>query len=239
MKNNKGKIYSKLLLALMILLLIPLFAAMEKELFHAVLIGDIHGIRTAVAGHPITSYLLLLVLMIIQNSFTIIPLILIITLNFTLFGFVNGFIWGWICSIIAASIIYLCVKYIFQDRLLRKFKPELIKAVEEKGFSYVFKARIFPFVPTSLVNILAGLSSIQFKDFFWGTALGNFLYFFILTLIPAGFFSTGMNNWTWSAVIILFILIFYFLKRKYTQKQTRKTIITQSIEQKNSHFHDQ
>jgi uncharacterized membrane protein YdjX (TVP38/TMEM64 family) len=239
MKNSKGKIYSKLLVALMILLLIPLFAALEKDLFQAVLNGNIHEIRTAVAGNPITSYLLLLVLMIIQNTFTIIPLILIITLNFTLFGFVNGFIWGWISSIFSASLIFVCVRYIFQDKLLKRFKPDLISSVAEKGFSYVFKARIFPFVPTSLVNILAGLSSIQFKDFFWGTTLGNFLYFFILTLIPAGFFSTGVNKWVWSTIIILFILIFYFLKRKFKQKQNPKAIIIKTIKQEHSHFHDQ
>lgn len=236
MKNNKGKIYLKLLLALLLLLLIPLFAALDRDLFHAVLNGEIYEIHTAVADNPIASYLLLLVLMIVQNTFTIIPLILIITLNFTLFGFVNGFIWGWICSIIAAMLIFICVRYIFQDRLLKRFKPELIKSVTEKGFSYVFKARIFPFVPTSLVNILAGLSSIQIKDFFWGTVVGNLLYFFILTLIPAGFFSVGMNKWVWGAVIILFILFFYFLKRKYKQKQ--KAIIIQSIEQEQSQFHD-
>lgn len=238
MKNNKGKIYFNLLLVLMILLLIPLFAALDKDLFHAVLNGDIHEIRTTVAGNPIISYLLLLVLMVIQNTFTVIPLILIITLNFTLFGFVNGFIWGWISSIIAASLIFNCVRYIFQDRLVKRFKPELIRAVAENGFSYVFKARIFPFVPTSLVNILGGLSSIQFKDFFWGTVFGNFLYFLILSLIPAGFFSTGMNKWIWSTIIISFILLFYFLKRKYKQKQTKKATIIQSLEQEQSHFQD-
>lgn len=238
MNNNKGKIYFKLIVVLVLLLLIPLFAALDNDLFHAVLNGDFQTIRSAVSGNLFSSYLLTLVLMIIQNTFTIIPLILIITLNFTLFGFVYGFIWGWISSVIAASLVFICVKYIFQDRLLTKFKPDLIKTVEEKGFSYVFKGRIFPFVPTSLVNILAGLSSIQFKDFLWGTAIGNFFYFFILTLIPAGFFSAGINKYVWGTVIILFILLFYILKRKYKQKQNQKAIIIQSLEQEQSQFLD-
>ena len=138
MKNNKGKIYLKLLLALLLLLLIPLFAALDRDLFHAVLNGEIYEIRTAVAGNPITSYLLLLVLMIVQNTFTIIPLILIITLNFTLFGFVNGFIWGWICSIIAAMLIFICVRYIFQDRLLKRFKPRINQISRGKRFFLCF-----------------------------------------------------------------------------------------------------
>ncbi|MBB6445363.1 TVP38/TMEM64 family protein [Bacillus benzoevorans] len=226
----------KLILVLLILFLLPLFAKVNSQLFHSVLNGDIQAIRASVAGNFISAYLLTLILMIIQNTFTIIPLILIITLNFTLFGFIKGFIWGWVTSVIAAAMIYLCVKYIFQDKLMKKFKPELIQTVEQKGFSYVFKGRLFPFVPTSLVNILAALSSIHFKDFLWGTAAGNFLYFFILTLIPAGFFSSAVNHYVWGALILLFIMIFYILKRNHKQKQ--KSLIVHQTEQNHTHFHD-
>lgn len=226
----------KLTFIVMILLCPPLLAALDNELFHSVLNGDIQAIRATISNNPFSAYLLTLLLMIIQNTFTIIPLILIITLNFTLFGFINGFIWGWISSIIAAALIFLCVKYIFQDKLIKKFKPELIQSVKQKGFFYVFQGRIFPFVPTSLVNILAAISSVQFKDFFWGTVIGNFLYFFILTLIPAGFFSSKMNNYAWGMIIVIALLFFSFFKRKYKQRQ--KEVIVQSYEQENGPFHD-
>lgn len=236
MDNEKKKNCLKLGAALTLLLFISLLAWMNQELLQAAVKGDIETIRSIAAKNPFYSYLLTLVLMIIQNSFTIIPLLLIITLNFTLFGFIHGFVWGWLCSLLAATIIFLCVKYIFQERLLKAIKPELIHNIEIKGFSYVFQARIFPFVPTSLVNILAGLSSIHFKDFFWATAIGNFFYFFLLSLIPAGFFTAEINKLTWSLLIICFLVIYYFLKRKWKQKQ--KALVLSAPEKETDHYHN-
>ena len=47
-------------------------------------------------------------------------------------------------SIIAVIIIFIGVRYIFQDWLLKKFNSELIEKVEQKGFNYVFEAENFP-----------------------------------------------------------------------------------------------
>ena len=194
MKNSKGTTYLKVLLICIILLMISLLSIINDDLFHSVLKGDIQSIRTMLENNLSYACLLTLLIMTIQNSFTIIPLILVITINFALFGFVNGFIWSWISSIIAAIIIFIGVRYIFQDWLMKKFNAELMEKMEQKGFNYVFEARIFPFVPTSFVNILAGLSSIHFKDFLLGTIVGNFLYFFILSLFLLVYFRiNGMS----------------------------------------------
>ncbi|MFC6601848.1 TVP38/TMEM64 family protein [Ectobacillus funiculus] len=120
--------------------------------------------------------------MIIQNAFTIIPLLGLITINVALFGFFNGFLWSWFTSIIAAIIIFMSVRYCFQDWVLKKINPALVTKVEQAGFMYVIQGRIFPFVPTSLVNIIAGLSSIRFTHFLLGTIIGNFVYFFFCAI---------------------------------------------------------
>lgn len=215
---GENKKYFKILYALIPILLGCLFYFMNQDLFKALTNGDTKQIKLLLTDNMIYLYLFMLIIMVIQNSFTLIPLILIITINISLFGLVIGFIWSVFTSIVAAVIIFFCIRYLFQDMLTKKVKPELIQKVEKNGFMYVFQARIFPFVPTSLVNILAGLSSISFYKYLVATSLGNFIYFFALALVPAGLISLDLNkNLLWALVgasIVIYVCFKKFYKKK-------------------------
>ncbi len=154
-----------------------------------------------------------LFIMIIQNSFTIIPLLFVITLNYYLFGFFYGFIWSWFSSILAAMIIFLAVRYWFQEIVPAKKYVDLLKRMETRGIYYVIYGRIFPFFPTSILNIIAGISMISFKSFIIGTAIGNFFYFFILALIPLGLFSMEIHPVFVALIILCTIIVFYSIKK--------------------------
>src|SRR4051812_21482781 len=109
MKKRDSKNYLKVILLLIVLLMFPFLSTINNDLFTSILNGDIESIRHSLSGNLLYACILTLILMIIQNTFTIIPLIFVITINYTLFGFIYGFIWGWICSVIAAVVIYMCV----------------------------------------------------------------------------------------------------------------------------------
>jgi uncharacterized membrane protein YdjX (TVP38/TMEM64 family) len=163
-----------------------------------------------------------LIVMIIQNTFTVIPLILVITVNYTLFGFVNGFLWSWFTSIIGAAVIFMGSRYLFQDWVLKKTNKELITRIEKNGFLFVFQARIMPFVPTSLINILGGISSIHFKPFIMGTAFGNFIYFFVLSLIPAGLMISNVHDYILEGVILISTILYVLYKKKRKRNKGNK-----------------
>lgn len=192
----------------------------NTSLFEAILEGDLQKIKTFVGNNRISILLFSTLVMIIQNTFTIIPLLVVITINITFFGFLLGFLWSWLTSILAAIIIFFLVRYLFQSWLLRKIDEKLVKKVENKGFLYVFEARVFPFVPTSLVNILAGVSSIKFSSFLLGTLFGNFIYFFVLALIPVGFLSSTVNEYIVGGILLLFLTFYYFYSKKRTTRKT-------------------
>ena len=84
---------------------------------------------------------------------------------------------------------------------------------------YVFTGRIFPLIPTSLINLAAGVSTVTFKDFLLATALGNLIYFFFLSLIPYGLLSVEMNQYTLAALALLFLLFFMIYKRAKKKKK--------------------
>lgn len=192
----------------------------NTTLFEEILEGDLQKIKTFVGNNRFSILLFSTLVMIIQNTFTIIPLLVVITINITFFGFLLGFLWSWLTSILAAIIIFFLVRYLFQSWLLGKVDEKLVKKVENKGFLYVFEARVFPFVPTSLVNILAGVSSIKFSSFLLGTLFGNFIYFFVLALIPVGFLSSTVNEYIVGGILLLFLTFYYVYNKKRAKRKT-------------------
>lgn len=205
------------------LLFLLLFFVFNQNLITSLINQDVEATQHFLDHHLWYAFLFMFLIMIIQNSFTIFPLILVITINITLFGFMNGFLWSWFSSIIASIIVFYGVRYIFRDMIMGKFNPKLIEKVDGNGFAYVFQARIFPFVPTSLVNILAGLSTIRLYPFLLATAIGNFLYFFLIALIPAGILSSDLNEYEiW--VIILAVVLMYYLFKFFRKKRKLSSI---------------
>jgi uncharacterized membrane protein YdjX (TVP38/TMEM64 family) len=193
----------------------------NTELFRLLRNGELDSIIQSLKADTFSKFFFTFIIMLIQNSFTIIPLIIIITINYTLFGFFNGLIWSWITSIVAAGIWFYGSRYFFNDLVQKKTNPELLGKLEENGFLFVFQARIFPFIPTSLINILSGLSTIRFKPFIIGTMIGNLIFFFVLSLIPAGIMEGNIdqNIILGLTLVLIWFVVYFRLKRKQKRRK--------------------
>jgi uncharacterized membrane protein YdjX (TVP38/TMEM64 family) len=217
-----GRLFTWRNVFLLLIVLGIVVLLLDTSLFKIILEGDIQKIKNLSGDNPLIILLFSTFVMLLQNTFTIIPLLLVITINVTLFGFLFGFLWSWFTSILAAIVIFFLVRYLFQDFLLSKVDEKLVEKVENKGFLFVFEARILPFVPTSLVNILAGVSTITFSNFLLGTLLGNFIYFFILSLIPAGLLSSTVNKYMLFAISLLILTVTFMYRKKSTLNKSSK-----------------
>lgn len=202
----------------------------HTKLFDSIRHGDIKSVETFLDRNVYYSLFLTLVIMIIQNTFTIIPILLVITMNITLYGFLFGFLWSWVSSVIAATLVFFAIRYCFQDWVLRKTDPKLIMKMEQRGFMYVFQGRVFPFVPTSIINIIAGVSSIPFHSFILATMIGNFLYFFVLSLLSVGILSVNLNEYFFLIFIFLTIFIFYIFQRITKGRKQQKLLEADSLD---------
>lgn len=186
----------------------------DLEIFQSIRNGEVHSISTRYKDQIWYALMITFIIMIVQNSFTIIPLILVITLNYYLFGFLYGFLWSWISSIGAAMFVFYVIRFWFQDIASKKNHGELVRKIEERGANYIFYGRVLPFFPTSILNIIAGISNITMKSFLIGTSLGNFVYFFILSLIPFGLFSSNIHPSVIGAIIAMIFVLFYVVKKR-------------------------
>ncbi|MEK4510742.1 TVP38/TMEM64 family protein [Paenibacillus sp. FSL K6-2524] len=211
-----------------VILIIVLIILFKSDGFSTLLQVDLNQIRKMSNGNLFLILLIMLGIMVVQNLFTIIPLILVISVNISLFGFVNGYLWSWVSSVIGGILAFLMARYWFQDLLLKHLNPKYQKwtKVENKGFLFVFLGRVFPFAPTSLINIAAGVSAVPLRPFIIGTITGNMIFFFAISLIVKGLWSVQLENnvlLILGAVIVLLVLILWRIRSKRIKRTRGET----------------
>jgi uncharacterized membrane protein YdjX (TVP38/TMEM64 family) len=199
-----------------IIVLIFFIAILRTETMSLFIKGDIASIEKASGGIMILLAISLM-LMIIQNLFTVIPLILLISINVSIYGFWYGYLWSWFSSIIGGVISFLVVRYWFQTLFDKWINVKVKQKIADKGFYYIFIGRVFPFMPTSVVNIAAGASTIRLHHFIWSTVAGNLIYMFFLALIPLGILSMELEKTLYIIIGVLaalFIGAYKIMKKK-------------------------
>lgn len=94
---------------------------------------------------------------------------------------------GWLSS---ASMGYGIGRAIGRDFLLRIAGPRLdrfLRRTERHGLAAVLTVRLLPVAPFSIVNLFVGVSSIRFRDFFLGSAVGRIPGILLLALVGVQF----------------------------------------------------
>ncbi|MBW9234840.1 hypothetical protein JQK62_21905, partial [Leptospira santarosai] len=95
MKEAINKITHKNWLVWGGLLLLLIFLVLNRQIITLLVNRDVGAIQDFLDDNLLYAYMFMLVIMILQNSFTVFPLLLVITINITLFGFIDGFLWSW------------------------------------------------------------------------------------------------------------------------------------------------
>lgn len=195
--------------------LLLIYVVIQSEGFQLLLDGDIDSFQVYLNKNLPTALFFMLLVMIIQNTFTIIPLILLVTVNVVVFGFVLGFVWSYVTSVIGCLLVFIIARYWLRDLALRKMNDEIKEKIEKNGFLFVFISRIFPILPTSIINIAAAVSTISTKQYLLGTMSGNLLYIFALSLIPLGVMSEQFEHYLFIVLALLIVIgvILYRYKR--------------------------
>ncbi|MFJ7950843.1 TVP38/TMEM64 family protein [Lysinibacillus sp. NPDC096418] len=98
------------------------------------------------------------------------PLVVFVVANASAFGLWLGFLLSWLGSVAGSYAVFLIVRHFGRHPKLRfltggKKVQKLIKWVDMNGISPLFVLLCFPFTPSVLVNIVAGLSHMR-KEFY-------------------------------------------------------------------------
>jgi uncharacterized membrane protein YdjX (TVP38/TMEM64 family) len=187
--------------------------------------GDIENIRLFLKEELYTTLFITLLLMSIQNLFTVIPIVGIIVINIALFGFIYGYVWSLATSIAGGLMAFIVYRYWFQSLLIKKVKKSYIDRLEQNGFFFVFLMRVIPFIPSSVINLASGVSSIKLVHFLAATLLGNALYLLLLSFIANGLLAAAIEGYLLIALLLAFIPSLYLsrnLKRKTSLQEKQK-----------------
>ncbi|WP_254611577.1 TVP38/TMEM64 family protein [Paenibacillus sp. JMULE4] len=137
-------------------------------------------------------------------------------------GFLNV-----ISSTLAAALLFLSVRTVFQEqgrRLLSKYKrmDRFTELMERNAFLAVLTARLIPFVPAAAVNVYTAISRMRFGPFFAATLLGKIPVMFVFAVIGDQLLS-DLRDVLWTSLIyVLFLsvvfLIYWFFRRRSNNK---------------------
>lgn len=146
-------------------------------------------------------------IILIESIVPIIPLMVFITVNFLVFGNIIGFIISWIFTILGCIMSY----YIFRNGLGKKFEYLTSNKETLKKYTKYFKDISFgklviliaiPFTPAFVINIVAGLTKMDFKKYFVALLIGkiSLIYFW-------GFVGTSFIDSIGDTIILIKIFV--------------------------------
>ncbi len=93
-----------------------------------------------------------------------------------IFGPWWGTLWTSIAAVIAAVVAFAFTRTVGQKIVAQRlagYWQGMDAELRQGGVFYLFAIRLLPIIPYGLVNFAAGLTSVRFKDYLIGTALGT------------------------------------------------------------------
>lgn len=129
-----------------------------------------------------------ILLPLIEAFLPFLPLFLFVMANANAFGLWLGFLFSWIGSTIGALLVFLLIRKYGQKKILSIIKnnsqvQKLMVWVEKHGFGPLFILLCFPFTPSAVVNIVAGLSKISIAQYILAVLTGKAVMIFTMSFV--------------------------------------------------------
>lgn len=167
----------------------------------------------------------------IEAFLPFIPLVVIVVANASSFGLWLGFLISWIGTVLGSYVVFLIVRKFGKSPKLKRFiekekVQKLIKWVDMKGLSPLFILLCFPFTPSVLVNIVAGLSNIKKKYYLIVVMAGKFVMIFSMSVLGYDISALVTNPIKLTGAAIAIILLWYIGKRveKHLNKKVERDL---------------
>jgi len=129
-----------------------------------------------------------LLLTMLEAFLPFLPLFLFVMANASAFGLWLGFLFSWLGATAGALIVFLLVRKFGQKRMLMFLKKhpkvqKLMAWVEKHGFGPLFILLCFPFTPSAVVNIVAGLSKVSIAQYMLAVLTGKMVMIFTISFV--------------------------------------------------------
>jgi uncharacterized membrane protein YdjX (TVP38/TMEM64 family) len=154
----------------------------------------------------------------IEAFLPFLPLFIFIMANVNAFGLWLGFLFSWGGACLGAFLVFMIVRKYGRRRALNfltkhKQVNKLMHWVEQRGFGPLFILLCFPFTPSAIVNIVAGLSKISRKQYMLAVMGGKLVMIFIVSFIGHDIQSLLTKPLRTAIVAVVIFILWYVGKR--------------------------
>ncbi|UOQ43484.1 TVP38/TMEM64 family protein [Halobacillus salinarum] len=160
----------------------------------------------------------------------ILPLVGFVLANSVVYGLYKGFLYSWIGAVVGAILVFLIVRRLGQKRFFKfvsrhKQVRRVMSWLEDHGFGPLFLLMCFPFSPSSIINVVSGLSKVNRQQFILATILGKSVMIFTISYVGSSikeFAQNPVKTIVVGACIFLFWMIGKYIERRIHRKSERR-----------------
>ncbi|MFJ8244541.1 TVP38/TMEM64 family protein [Peribacillus asahii] len=168
-----------------------------------------------------------IVLPLLEAFLPFLPLFIFVMANATAFGLWWGFLFSWLGAVIGALLVFLVVRKFGQARFFHflqqhKQVQKLMNWVENHGFSPLFLMLCFPFTPSAVVNIVAGLSKVSLWQYALAVISGKMVMIFTISFI--GYDIPSLIHQPVRTVIVLIVIFILWYVGKRIERHLDKNM---------------
>lgn len=164
----------------------------------------------------------------IEAFLPFLPLFAFVMANSAAYGLLKGFFYSWLGSSLGSIAVFYIIRKFGDKKLLVKIKTnrqvnQVTSWVERHGFGPLFLLLCFPFSPSSLINIVAGLSNVSKQQFILAVLLGKSVMIFSIAYIGTSILEFAKNPIK-TIVVTICISIFWmfgkFLEKRFLKRSS-------------------
>ncbi|BAC13135.1 TVP38/TMEM64 family protein [Oceanobacillus iheyensis] len=153
------------------------------------------------------------------------PLIVFVLGNAAAYGLFQGFLYSWIGATVGAIVVFLLIRKLVNTRLLQKIRKnsqvkKITQWVDKHGFGPLFILLCFPFSPSSIINVVAGLSKINMYQFILAVCLGKTVMIFSISYVGSSIMEFAQNPVR--TIIVGIGIVIFWMFGKYLEKRLQK-----------------
>ncbi|MDW0116993.1 TVP38/TMEM64 family protein [Sporosarcina thermotolerans] len=192
---------------------------------------DVDKISELAAQYKALGPLIGLLLPFIESFLPFLPLFVFVIANTVAYGIWYGFILSWAGTVVGSYVVFLIIRKYGRNRLLsfltkHERVQRLIGWVERNGFGPLFILLCFPFTPSALVNLVAGLSNMKKKSYLLVLLAGKFVMIFTIGFI--GYDLKALLTQPIRTAIVVGIIVLLWVVGKYFEKRLDKKVEEES-----------
>lgn len=155
------------------------------------------------------------------------PLFVFVFANATAYGLWFGFLLSWLGTVVGAYAVFLIVRKYGQARFMNFMTrhekvQKLIRWVERNGFGPLFLLLCFPFTPSALVNLVAGLSNISRHYYLLTVMAGKLVMVFTISFV--GYDIRALFTQPLRTAIVIAVIVILYVVGKIFEKRLHKRV---------------